>query len=78
MKWLKEREVSDRTSVRDGTYELSKIQLIVDQQTGKETLAKVSKYAREIAVLFPEGLPGGYICRVTAYTSLNVSRTLGQ
>lgn len=58
LKRLRERDVTDRISVSDVTYELSKVQLIVDG-SGERSLAKVPKRAREIAALFPEALPMG-------------------
>lgn len=56
---LREREVTDRLSVKDVLYELSKVELIVDENSGDESLAQVPKRAREITALFPEALPRG-------------------
>lgn len=50
---------TDRLSVTDVLFELSKVELIVDEKSGDESLAQAPKRTREITALFLEALLRG-------------------
>lgn len=58
LKRLREKELTQRVSVGEVLFELSKIQRIVEP-SGREYFAAMPKRAREMAALFPEALPMG-------------------
>lgn len=55
---LRERKLTQKISVGEVFYELSKVQRIVEP-TGREYYVKIPKRARRILEIFPEGLPMG-------------------
>lgn len=58
LKRLREKELTEKISVKEVLYELSKIRKIIGP-SGKETFAKTPKKARKIAQLFPKAEPMG-------------------
>ena len=59
LKRLREKDLTGKISVQEVFYELSKIQLIVEEDRDEEYFAKVPKQTREIGAHFPECLPMG-------------------
>ena len=58
LKRLREKNLTHKISVKEVFFELSKVQMI-SEQNGKEYFAKIPKKARKILELFPEALPMG-------------------
>ena len=58
LKRLREKELTNKISVDEVLFELSKIEKIVEK-SGREYFAKIPKRARRMSSLFPEALPMG-------------------
>ncbi|MFQ6077470.1 MAG: transposase [Candidatus Bathyarchaeia archaeon] len=58
LKRLREKQLTQKISVGEVLFELSKIEKIVEP-SGREYFAKIPKRARKIAAIFPEALPMG-------------------
>ena len=58
LKRLKEKGLSNKISVAEVLFELSKVTKIVEK-SGREYFAKIPKRAKRMCSLFPEALPMG-------------------